>query len=91
MLVTESIYQACRLYELFSENGFRHKCAIVTSYRPSTNDLKGQDSGEGLNDRLRQYEIYRQMLADWFGQAPEQAVSRAEAAIKEAAVLRFRL
>jgi type I restriction enzyme, R subunit len=78
MLVTESIHQACRLYELFADQGFRHKCAIITSYRPSVADLKGEDSGEGLNDRLRQYEIYREMLADWFNQPADQAVNRAE-------------
>ena len=45
------------------------KCAIVTSYRPSAADLKGEESGEGETEKLRQYDIYQQMLADWFNEA----------------------
>ena len=35
MLVTSSIYSACRVYEMFSKTDLAGKCAIVTSYRPS--------------------------------------------------------
>ncbi len=62
MLVSSSIYQACKFYELFDKTDLAGKCAIVTSYKPSPNDIKGQDSGAGLNERLRQYEIYNKML-----------------------------
>lgn len=68
MLVSSSIYQACKFYELFSKTDLAGKCAIVTSYKPSSGDIKGEESGEGLTERLRQYEIYTQMLA---GQEPE--------------------
>ena len=34
LLVSGSIYQACKFYELFTSNGF-DKCAIITSYKPS--------------------------------------------------------
>jgi type I restriction enzyme, R subunit len=61
MLVSSSIYQACKFYELF-EPHLGGKCAIVTSYKPSPNDLKGEESGEGLTERLRQYDIYDKML-----------------------------
>jgi type I restriction enzyme, R subunit len=61
MLVSGSIYQACKLYELFVKSGFE-KCAIVTSYKPTPADIKGEESGEGLTERLRQYAIYNQML-----------------------------
>ena len=30
--------------------------------------VKGEDSGEGLTERLRQYDIYKKMLADWFNE-----------------------
>ncbi|MBD9497314.1 type I restriction endonuclease subunit R [Ensifer sp. ENS01] len=69
MLVSSSIYQACKLYELFDKTDLAGKCAIVTSYKPSASDIKGQDSGAGLNERLRQYEIYNKMLG---GQDAEQ-------------------
>ena len=68
MLVSSSIYQACKFYELFSKTDLAGKCAIVTSYKPSSGDVKGEESGEGLTERLRQYEIYTKMLA---GQEPE--------------------
>ena len=78
MLVSSSIYQACKLYELFSKTPLAGKCAIVTSYKPSPADIKGEETGEGMTERLRQYAIYRRMLADWFEQDEEQAMYRAE-------------
>jgi type I restriction enzyme R subunit len=62
ILVSGSIYQACKFYELFAKTDLANKCAIVTSYRPSAADLKGEESGEGLTERLRQYDIYNKML-----------------------------
>ncbi|MGC9269887.1 type I restriction endonuclease subunit R [Acidiphilium sp.] len=62
MLVTASIYQACKIYELLESTDLAGHCAIVTSYKPSAADIKGEDSGEGMNERLRQYEIYNRML-----------------------------
>ncbi|WP_017232918.1 type I restriction endonuclease subunit R [Pandoraea sp. B-6] len=67
MLVSGSIYQACKFYELFDKTDLAGKCAIVTSYRPSPADIKGE-SAEGLTEKLRQYEIYNKMLS---GQEPE--------------------
>ena len=78
LLVSGSIYQACKLYELFSQTDLAGKCAIVTSYKPTPADLKGEESGEGLTEKLRQYEIYQKMLADWFNEAPEAAVKKVE-------------
>jgi type I restriction enzyme R subunit len=83
MLVSGSIYQACKFYELFANTDLKGKCAIVTSYRPSTADMKGEESGEGLTERLRQYEIYKQMLAEWFNESPEKAVNKADDFEKE--------
>lgn len=78
ILVSGSIYQACKLYELFDQKGLAGKCAVVTSYRPSQADIKGEETGEGLTEKLRQYDIYKKMLADWFNEAPEKAVSKAD-------------
>ena len=61
LLVSSSIFQACKFYELFVNNGFT-KCAIITSYKPSPSDIKGEETGEGLTEKLRQYEIYNRML-----------------------------
>jgi len=77
MLVSESIYNACRYYELFQNAGLKN-CAIVTSFTPSYADIKGEESGEGYTEKLRQYEIYKQMLADYFNEDPDQAINRVE-------------
>ncbi|WP_407356521.1 type I restriction endonuclease subunit R [Methanolobus sp. WCC5] len=78
MLVTSSIYEACKCYELFTRTDLLGKCAIVTSYKPSPADIKVEDSGEGLTERLRQYEIYRKMLAEWFNEPEDTAMYKVE-------------
>lgn len=68
MLVSGSIYQACRYYELFQNAGLK-KCAIITSYNPNISDIKGESTGEdSTTDKLKQYEIYQKMLD---GKSPE--------------------
>ena len=79
MLVAGSIYEACKFYELFAKTALAGKCAIVTSYVPSTADIKGEESGEGATEALDKYSIYRQMLADWFDEPAEKAVGKVEA------------
>ncbi len=83
MLVSGSIYSACRFFEMFQKTDLKDKCAIVTSYRPSSGDIKGEETGEGLTEKLRKYEIYRKMLADYFDEAEETAMNKAEQFEKE--------
>lgn len=78
LLVSGSIYSACRFFEMFQWTDLAGKCAIVTSYRPQPADIKGEESGEGLTERLRQYEIYRKMLAAHFNEPEETAMSKVE-------------
>jgi type I restriction enzyme R subunit len=78
MLVSGSIYEACKFFELFDQTDLHGKCAIVTSYVPSTASIKGEESGEGQTEKLEQYAIYQKMLADWFNDVPEKAVNRVE-------------
>lgn len=78
MLVAGSIYSACRLFEMFEKTELKGKCAIVTSYVPSTADIKGEATGEGETEKLHQYEIYRRMLAEHFKEPEETAVHKAE-------------
>jgi type I restriction enzyme R subunit len=78
LLVGSSIYQACKLYDLFCQAGFKGKCAIVTSYEPRAGDISKEDSGEGATEKLRQYEIYRQMLADHFDEPADTAMYKVE-------------
>src|SRR5438128_7289432 len=75
MLVSGSIYQTCKIYELFTAQGF-DRCAIVTSYKPSTSDIKGEETGEGMTERLRQYDIYNKMLGGKDPEAFEKEVKK---------------
>ena len=83
MLVAGSVYEACKYYELFAKTSLAGHCAIVTSYVPTTKTIKGEETGEGATDALEKYAIYRQMLADWFREAPETAVNKVELFEKE--------
>ena len=76
MLVSDSIYSACRYFEMFHQTDLRGKCAIITSYEPAPADIKGEETGEGLTDKLRQYDIYRKMLADHFSEPEDIAMSK---------------
>jgi type I restriction enzyme R subunit len=73
MLVCASVYQACKVYEMFSQTDFKGKCAIVTSYKPMASDIKGEETGEGLSEKLFKYDIYRKMLADYFEKSEDEA------------------
>lgn len=83
LLVTSRVSDACTCYELFDRTDLSGKCAIVTSYKPSIGDTKGEESGEGATENLRKYDIYKKMLADYFDIPPEDAVNRAEEFEKE--------
>ena len=78
MLVCGSIYSACRFYEMFRKTDLADKCAIVTSYKPAPADIKGEETGAGLTEKLRQYKIYREMLAGHFNEPENKAMYKAE-------------
>ncbi len=62
MLVSGSIYQACLYYETFQQKGFK-RCAIITSYSPTLQSIKDENTGEeGYTEKLMQYETYVKML-----------------------------
>ena len=62
MLVASSIYEACKYYELFQKHGLK-KCAIVTSYSPGVDKIKGETtSTEEETENIMKYEVYQKML-----------------------------
>jgi len=62
MLVSSSVYNACKYYELFQNAGFK-ECAIITSYNPHHSKVKGEETGEGTpTEKLLKYEVYQKML-----------------------------
>ena len=78
LLVSNSIYSACRLFDIFQRTDLAGKCAIITSYKPAVSDIKGEVSGEGLTEKLRQYDIYRKMLAAHFNAPEDVAMHKVE-------------
>jgi type I restriction enzyme R subunit len=76
MLVCSSVYQACKAYEMFSQSDLAGKVAIVTSFQPTAASIKGEETGEGLTEKLFKYDIYRKMLADYFEQPEDKAAAR---------------
>ena len=78
LFVSDSIYSACRIFEMFDRTDLKDKCAIVTSYRPAASELKGEESGEGLTEKLRQYDVYRKMLAAHFDEPEDTAMHKAD-------------
>jgi len=87
MLVSGSVYQACKYYELFQHAGLK-ECAIITSYEPHHADMKGEETGEGSpTDNLLKYEIYIKMLG---GKTTEQFEAEAKAKfVKEPAKMKL--
>ena len=78
LLVSGSIYSACRFFDLLQQTDLAGKCAIVTSYRPLPADIKGEETGAGLTEKLLQYGIYRAMLAEHFDDPEETAMYKVE-------------
>lgn len=65
ILVTSSIYEACRYYELFQKTEFKNRCAIVTSYNPTTGDITTEDTGENTEtEKQFMYNLYEELLKD---------------------------
>jgi type I restriction enzyme R subunit len=62
MLVSGSVHNACKYFELFQNAGFK-ECAIITSYEPHHAHIKGEETGEGSpTDNILKYEVYTKML-----------------------------
>lgn len=76
MLVADSIYEACKYWELFMAQGFT-KCAIVTSYEPTTAGVRTATSDPSQNSEEEyKKKVYERMLNG-------KSVSEFEAEVKE--------
>ena len=78
MLVADSIYSACRFYEMFQDTELKGKCAVITSYRPTTESITGEETGKGTTDTQKEYNIYRVMLAAHFNEPENTAMHKAD-------------
>ena len=62
LLVADTIYSACKYYEIFISKGFS-KCAIITSFDASPQVLRTETTSiDENNDTWEKYEAYQKML-----------------------------
>ncbi len=78
MLVANTILSACRLYNLFQDTELRSKCAVVTSYRPTTESIRLAETGAGLTESQLKYNTYREMLAAHFDEPADTAMHKTD-------------
>ena len=78
LLVCDSIYSACRVFEMFGQTELAGKCAVVTSYNPSPANIRSEDTGEGQTESLLQYQVYRRMLAEHFDEPEQTAMNKTD-------------
>jgi type I restriction enzyme R subunit len=78
LLVASSITEACIYYDLFQKTPLKGKCGVVTSYNPTIRDLVGEDAGEGETLVIEQFNIYKQMLSDYFNDPSDGVINRSE-------------
>lgn len=84
ILVADSIYTACRFYEIFQSLGFK-KCAIISSYTPNPGDLRTDTvSLDEDTETFRKYQIYLKMVGIEEGDDTSRIDKKVEAFEKEA-------
>ena len=76
ILVSGSVYEACKYYELFQSTPLAGHCAIVTSYEPNIQKIKGEETGAGITEELMKFHIYQKMLNGKTTEAFEDEVKR---------------
>jgi type I restriction enzyme R subunit len=63
--VAGSIYEASKYFEIFQQREFKNRCAVITSYNPSTRDINTEDTGDNTDtEKEFIYKIYTELLKD---------------------------
>lgn len=84
ILVADSIYNACKYYEIFQGMSFK-KCAIISSYTPLAGELRTDTvSDDEDTETFFKYETYRKMIGISEGDDSTSTMSAVEAFEKEA-------
>ncbi|GAA7939031.1 hypothetical protein TH0006_00950 [Helicobacter pylori] len=87
MLVAESVYNACRYFELFLETELKDKVAVITSYEPNIADLK--DCGSNESEESYKYRTYCKMLQNFFNEKDEKKALNKTKGFEEEVKKRF--
>ncbi len=65
ILISSSIYEASKYYNLFLKTPLRGKCAVVTSYNPQARDITLEETGANTEtDKQFIYNTYTELLKD---------------------------
>jgi type I restriction enzyme, R subunit len=65
LLVTSSIYEACKYFELFQQTDLKDKCAVITSYNPVTRDITTENTGANTETEKEYiYNTYKELLGE---------------------------
>lgn len=65
ILVTGSIYEACKYFDLLQGTPFKGRCAVVTSYNPHAGDVTLEEVGaNSQTDKQFIYDTYKELLND---------------------------
>jgi len=65
ILVTSSIYESCRYFDMFQNTELKGKCAVITSYNPITRDITTEDTGANTEtEKEFIYKTYKTLLKD---------------------------
>jgi type I restriction enzyme, R subunit len=63
ILVTSSIYESCKYFELFQNTELKDRCAVITSYSPSYRNIVTEDTGENTEtDKEFVERVYEELL-----------------------------
>ncbi len=63
ILVTSSIYEACKYFELLKKTPFKGRCAVITSYNPDTSHITKEETGANTEtDKQFIYNTYTDLL-----------------------------
>lgn len=84
ILVAANIYEACRYFDLFQKTSLKGKCAVVTSYNPSTRDITTEDTGANTETEKEYiYKIYTDLLENVNAKPGKTKTESYEDAVKE--------
>jgi type I restriction enzyme, R subunit len=65
LLVTSSIYEASKYFELFQQTDLKNKCAVITSYNPATRDIITENTGANTETEKEYiYNTYKKLLGE---------------------------
>ncbi|MBW7990808.1 MAG: HsdR family type I site-specific deoxyribonuclease [Planctomycetes bacterium] len=65
ILVAGSIYEAYRYFEIFQNTPLKDKCALITSYSPTTRDITTEDTGANTETQKEYlYNTYMKLLGN---------------------------